>query len=469
MLENHFLHDRQPQARALGPARVVGVENAIPVLLGDAWTVVSNLDEAGGLRCVGANEDAAATRWVRLVDRLNRIPQDVVDTALEHHGVHTHADGFRCTTHMYFDGSRSAAAHVLEDRRNRIFYALNEIAEVGRREICARELGKSAELADEPPQGGDLFLDDRPCVLELLPIGLVFTVVGLAHLLGGKLDRGERVLDLVRQASREVLPGADALQVFDASTGIAQVANHIVERLRELRDLVGRARRQGHGQVPRADLPRRVRQRGYPARHAAGDDRTDQERDDDHEKYHDAEHPNVDVRHRGALPLQPRVHFRRRPCFLQAFEVDLRNRYLHGDQKLHSSGLNVPVTSRGPHGCAGRIGLARYTRDVLTFAVGDANAVHELVSLQQLLQHALEARRVAALRHLGLDRPAHGVRDLLGPRPKRHELSAASLHAMDQLCAEPFVHADAVDLTQGALGEKNAPSEGEKHRQADRE
>ena len=34
---------------------------------------------------------------------------------------------------------------------------------------------------------------------------------------------------------------------------------------------------------------------------------------------------------------------------------------------------------------------------------------------------------------------------------------------MYQLCAEPFVHADPVDLTQGALGEKNAPSEGEKH------
>jgi hypothetical protein len=40
---------------------------------------------------------------------------------------------------------------------------------------------------------------------------------------------------------------------------------------------------------------------------------------------------------------------------------------------------------------------------------------------------------------------------------------------MDQLCAEPLVHADPVDLAQGALGKKNAPSEREKHRQADRE
>ena len=49
------------------------------------------------------------------------------------------------------------------------------------------------------------------------------------------------------------------------------------------------------------------------------------------------------------------------------------------------------------------------------------------------------------------------------------QLAAASLHAVDQLCPEPLVHADAIDLSQGALGEKNAASKGEKHRQADRE
>ena len=35
----------------------------------------------------------------------------------------------------------------------------------------------------------------------------------------GELNRGERVLDLVREALRHLLPGSDSLQIFDARDG----------------------------------------------------------------------------------------------------------------------------------------------------------------------------------------------------------------------------------------------------------
>jgi len=62
-----------------------------------------------------------------------------------------------------------------------------------------------------------------------------------------------------------------------------------------------------------------------------------------------------------------------------------------------------------------------------------------------------------------------GISYLLRARSKRHQLRSASLYSVDQLGAEPFVHPHSVDLTERALGQKNAAPESKEHRQPDRE
>src|SRR5687767_9798837 len=90
-----------------------------------------------------------------------------------------------------------------------------EVPEIGRSELCPRELRERAEFTDQAPQRRDLFLDDRPCRLELVPVFTLRAGIRLVNLLDRQLDRSQRVLDLVGEAPREVLPRPDPLQVLD--------------------------------------------------------------------------------------------------------------------------------------------------------------------------------------------------------------------------------------------------------------
>ena len=82
----------------------------------------------------------------------------------------------------------------------------------------AREVG---EFVDHPPEVADL-ADDRPGQpLEGLGVGRDFLAVAALQPLGGELDRGQRVLDLVGDPPRDVGPGGAAL--------VAQLVGDVVE------------------------------------------------------------------------------------------------------------------------------------------------------------------------------------------------------------------------------------------------
>ena len=73
-------------------------------------------------------------------------------------------------------------------------------------------------------------------------------------LLHRKLDRRQRVLDLVREPLRHLLPSSDPLKVFDASTRLLHLAQHPIENARELGELVGSRERDAYLEVAGGDL-----------------------------------------------------------------------------------------------------------------------------------------------------------------------------------------------------------------------
>ena len=71
--------------------------------------------------------------------------------------------------------------------------------------------GESGELIDHPPDVGDLADDGVGALLEDLAVFGDGVAVFAANALGRKLDRRQRVLDLVCDAARHVGPGGRAL------------------------------------------------------------------------------------------------------------------------------------------------------------------------------------------------------------------------------------------------------------------
>ena len=130
------------------------------------------------------------------------------------------------------------------------------------------------------PQGLDLVLDDLDGVAQELGEGRVRARVLLAQLLGRELDRRERVFDLVRDAPRHLLPGADSLQVGDTPPRLLELIEHGVERAGELAELVGAEPRRPHGELSGRDATHDLGQIGDLAGRAASDEDPCQDRDE---------------------------------------------------------------------------------------------------------------------------------------------------------------------------------------------
>ncbi len=178
---------------------------------------------------------------------------------------------------------------------------------------------------------------------------VVADVLAMA-LLDGELDRRQRVLDLVRQPLRHLLPRADALQVLDARPRLLHLAEHPVEDAGELRQLVGAGDRNAHVEVARRDPVDRVRQAVDSPRDPA------REKEPQHHGRHDGdpeenreglEVSGVDAR---ALLLELRVRLVRRPGALELLLV-------------------APVEGEGRHEGLGRA-VAREGSDHLELALG---------------------------------------------------------------------------------------------------
>ncbi len=92
--------------------------------------------------------------------------------------------------------------HRLADRVRQIALFQRRFGHASERRELVDHAADVADLADD---GVDAFVEDLEIVRELAGIAA-------AQALGGELDRGQRVLDLVGDAARHVGPGAGALR-----------------------------------------------------------------------------------------------------------------------------------------------------------------------------------------------------------------------------------------------------------------
>ncbi len=128
-----------------------------------------------------------------------------------------------------------------------------ELAEVRVAELGVRQPREVGEVADQAAQRPDLLLDDLERRVEQRAEARVVALVLPVALLHGELDGRQRVLDLVREPLRHLLPRADALEELDARARLLHLAEHAVERLAQLGQLVGAGHRDADRQVPLGD------------------------------------------------------------------------------------------------------------------------------------------------------------------------------------------------------------------------
>ena len=98
-----------------------------------------------------------------------------------------------------------------------------------------RHAGEGRELVDHAADVADLADDGLRALLEDLGIGRDFLLVFAAQTLGGELNGRQRVLDLVRDAARDVGPGRGALggdEVGDVVEGDDVAAFVLASRVR---------------------------------------------------------------------------------------------------------------------------------------------------------------------------------------------------------------------------------------------
>ena len=157
------------------------------------------------------------------------------------------------------------------------------------RRLDLGQLGEGREVVDQAADRADLLAQDLLRGRQQARVGRVVAAVLRAQLLDRELDRRERVLDLVRQAARHLLPGRHLLQVFQARARVAELGHHAVEGAPQLVQLVLAARRDAHGQVALADPAGRVAQRGHAPGRAPRDEQPQHGRERQHDHQRDAQ------------------------------------------------------------------------------------------------------------------------------------------------------------------------------------
>ena len=124
------------------------------------------------------------------------------------------------------------------------------------------------------------------------------------ELLHRELDGRERVLDLVGQAPRHLLPGRELLHVDQARAGLTELRDHAIEGPPQVVELVGAAGRDPDGEVALPDPQRGVPQRRDPSGGAPGDDQPEHGREREHRDQRDAEAPEDARQHEGEYPVE---------------------------------------------------------------------------------------------------------------------------------------------------------------------
>src|SRR5512133_2194330 len=82
-----------------------------------------------------------------------------------------------------------------------------------------------------------VFHDMQGFVDQMTKLGMVLGAAPM-HLLHGKLDRRQWVLDFVRESASHLLPCTDTLKVFDARTARFDLGHHAIQGPSQVANLV---------------------------------------------------------------------------------------------------------------------------------------------------------------------------------------------------------------------------------------
>ena len=130
---------------------------------------------------------------------------------------------------------------------------------------------------DRSRQCADLFFDDVGRVVYELREGRVPCRCSLTELVDREPDWRQRVLDLVRETARELLPSGHLLEVHDAISRLGDLLDHSVEAIAELGDFVVPSQGNRETRFAFSDALRREREACDSLRHRT---RKEERRDD---------------------------------------------------------------------------------------------------------------------------------------------------------------------------------------------
>ena len=220
------------------------------------------------------------------------------------------ADGFR----VPFEARR-----VVEARELPLALA-QEIAQRRLDQVGLGQAREVREVADESAKRTDLLLDDLERRVEQVAEPRVVAGILPVTLLHGELDRRERVLDLVGEPLRHLLPLPHALQKLDAGAGLDHFAEHAIERRREIGQLVGAGDRGAHREIPLGDEVDRRDEAVDAGGHAAREQRAEDERDEHRDAEQHRERVEIALVKLGARSLERVVFPQHRAARLEAVE-----------------------------------------------------------------------------------------------------------------------------------------------------
>ena len=120
--------------------------------------------------------------------------------------------------------------------------------------------GEAGELRRDPPQQPDLREDRIDAVAEHRPQRFAAVPVHAQQVLGRKLDRRQRVLDVVGHLPRHLRPGLEPVGALEPPALDQQIPGHAVERRHQALEFVGRADRHPRVEVAARDAARRAGQ-----------------------------------------------------------------------------------------------------------------------------------------------------------------------------------------------------------------
>jgi hypothetical protein len=267
-----FTIDREPEPGARPLRREVRVEDPLAHRPIDPGPLVRHGEDRAVARAGHAEVEAGPLRE----RRLDRVGGEVREDAAHEGAVERDGALARRPHHLH--------VRPLRDLRARPEELLHEGAEVRRLGPHLGQLRERGELVHEPLERPDLVLDDLARVLhELAELGVELLELrplpARLELLERELHGRERVLDLVGEAARDLLPPRDLLEVDDPVPALADLAHHRVERAGEPRHLVGGpARVHLDGEIARGEALDGEDEVRHPARRPPRDEDAEQRR-----------------------------------------------------------------------------------------------------------------------------------------------------------------------------------------------